>query len=58
MEGADYIATCTPQGFGLLGSPFFIFADCAQDNGNDVRTSYDINNNVSNDNGVLAWNSC
>jgi hypothetical protein len=58
VEGSDYIATCTPEGFGLVGSPFFIFANCAQEDGNVVRTSYDINNNVSNDNGVLAWNSC
>ncbi len=58
VEGSDYIATCTPEGFGLFGSPFYIYADCAQENGNVVRTSYDINNNVSNDNGVLAWHSC
>ncbi|KAH9545882.1 hypothetical protein CY35_12G069800 [Sphagnum magellanicum] len=58
VEGSDYIATCTPEGFGLVGSPFFIFANCAQEDGNVVRTSYDINNNLSNDNGVLAWNSC
>ncbi len=57
VDGSDYIATCTAEGFGLFGSPFYIYANCAQENGNVVRTSSDINN-VSNDNGVLAWHSC
>ncbi|KAH8934875.1 hypothetical protein BDL97_17G002900 [Sphagnum fallax] len=58
VEGNDYIATCTPEGFALIGSPFFVYANCAQENGNVVSASYDINNNVSNDNGVLSWHSC
>ncbi len=58
VEGADYIATCTPEGFGPSGSSFYIYANCPQVNGNVVRASYDINNNVSNDHGVLAWHSC
>ncbi|KAH9556521.1 hypothetical protein CY35_07G033200 [Sphagnum magellanicum] len=58
VEGSDYIATCTPEGFAQSGSSFFIYAHCAQEGGNPVSASYDINNNVSNDNGVLAWHSC
>ncbi|KAH9552672.1 hypothetical protein CY35_09G078900 [Sphagnum magellanicum] len=58
VQGSDYIATCAPNGFGLVGSSFFIFAYCAQEDRHVVRTSFDINNNVSNDNGVLVWNSC
>ncbi|CAM6038946.1 unnamed protein product [Sphagnum compactum] len=58
VEGNDYIATCTPDGSALIGSPFFIYANCAQVDGNVVSASYDVNNNVSNDNGVLAWHSC
>ncbi|KAH9544696.1 hypothetical protein CY35_12G008900 [Sphagnum magellanicum] len=59
VQRSDYIATCTPEGFGLVGdSSFFIFANCAQEDGKFVSTFLDINNNVSNDNGVLTWNSC
>ncbi|CAK9208468.1 unnamed protein product [Sphagnum troendelagicum] len=58
VEGNDYIATCTPEGFAPIGSSFFVYANCAQEDGTVVSASYDINNNVSNDNGVLSWHSC
>jgi len=56
--GSDYIATCTSQGGNEEGSSFIIFADCKQENGNVVPTSFDVNNNVANINGQLEWLNC
>jgi hypothetical protein len=58
VQGANYIATCTPRGFGLFGSLIFIYVYCTQDDHTLDYTSYNVNNNVVNDNGVLAWNDC
>jgi hypothetical protein len=51
VQGAKYIATCTPRGFGLFGSLIFMYAYCAQDDHTLDYTSYNVNNNVVNDNG-------
>jgi hypothetical protein len=56
--GSDYIATCTSQGGSEEGSSFIIFADCKQENGNVVFTSFNVNNNVANIDGQLEWLNC
>ncbi|CAM6036299.1 unnamed protein product [Sphagnum compactum] len=58
QPGSDYIETCTSQGGDEEGSSFIIFADCKQENGNVVPTSFDVNNNVANINGQLEWLNC
>ncbi|CAM6045845.1 unnamed protein product [Sphagnum compactum] len=56
--GSNYIETCTSQGGSEEGSSFIIFAECRQENGNVVPTSFDVNNNVANINGQLQWHDC
>ncbi len=56
--GSNYIETCDSQGGSEEGSSFIIFADCEQENGNVVPTSFDVNNNVANINGELQWHNC
>ncbi|CAK9857010.1 unnamed protein product [Sphagnum jensenii] len=56
--GSGYIETCTSQGGSEEGSSFNIFAECRQENGNVIRTSFNVNNNVANINGELQWHNC
>jgi hypothetical protein len=56
--GSDYIETCTSQGGSEEGSSFIIFAQCRQENGNIILTSFNVNNNVANINGELQWHDC
>ncbi|CAK9225266.1 unnamed protein product [Sphagnum troendelagicum] len=56
--GQNYIKTCDPKGYGRESSQFLIFAQCKKKNGNAIETSYDINKNVANIDGVLEWENC
>jgi len=56
--GQNYIETCDPKGYGHESSKFLIFAQCKKKNGNAIDTSYNINKNVANIDGVLKWQNC
>jgi hypothetical protein len=56
--GKNYIETCNQKEYGPESSKFFIYAECKKKNGNAIDTSYDINKNVANIDGMLKWQDC